>query len=1242
MKLVFKVLSLTILAVCAVQLLYLYSGRNGPLPERDAASRPEVTAMPRTDLAASQQNDHPLELPPNQTQRVDFSVDESSFTEFSERDRKDQYLDWLLFTAIAALQPSTEEYNKILFDLPATRQGYMRPVGTFEFGETRARYIGDGQVLTLIPAGRPEAERKDFLASIADEQRKTQGGKFDRLVVVEYALEPSQARATLTRRGDIDYASLFSADYGYHEQPVGSLADLERFMSTVDDLTLAQKTSGGLLLGGRKILSHAYRSIAIEQVATVWQSEQKIQKALADWDARQTKIIDDFNARWRHRTYTTELERLELERQRDHELAKIQEQLVREQRDLKLVNGSGFSLDPGVDYAGLKKDFESNLPLLQLVAQDRISEQQARATSQALADEKIVPLLELIAALDERSLAGGLLQDIQYINSYQAARYDGALQGTEVGMVLFYTDLMAKLWTIDFVGSSPRRDLIPDFVDDPHAPRTLIYEAESQKLRYARLWLGPSDLGFQVSDELSSVFFAPNATRIYSAGSDPLHPGVELETSAFFAAGIDWWNDHYDEVARIEPEYQRLNQIMKWSIVIGWLNGFSDKAELNFLASVSVDHSKRFPDWATQNSKLKFHQWDEVKFLPAGDKGTTTEALPLLSGPVSSGGVSLASRETAKRAPIALQIDKTLLRSNLDYTAGEGALKNLEGALFTFKGDTPDLASMIARAKPEAKFRATTAQLANSEVERTIIATADTVQLNTRVGDVALGDLKIAGSKNGFSVGWKARDMDRAHMIARDLSISEAPDIALRNNTMVEAVIKFPDDASYAVKLRDSTQWVKLAAEKQPSVDIASGWQMRAAGEQGEAIRAMQASVIKDAELQAAVANQGHIVIETANDGKPFLRISPEAAPTGTRIVQFEDGTTHFSAWVRPPSEAVHLEAGSGVEAVMLGKRLSPEDLDAIRMAAANSNTPIVQLSEASRVRAKLATALQKDEFRIAALDIVNDTKNARLAIDRQIKAELEGNLAVLDARGCNEALHDLDGLILIYGKRPELTLRRSLLQIENGNIEAAVESARINPPRVLTDRQAFFEEVNARLAGGSSSAHGDLYRFAEYADWQDAMARPPRAGELGGSVQSRVAGDRFDFGFQLGSMPSSQPLGPGQLAQVKGSNAVVYHQDIASLNGIDWSAPVDKSLGQVVMGDLGKVIHLPNEDIAHFRPGVIWSPDHTVAFKSAQFDIPHMPGSLYQPCDPSTGICADNDSGDEREQGEVYLVVAK
>ncbi len=83
---------------------------------------------------------------------------------------------------------------------------------------------------------------------------------------------------------------------------------------------------------------------------------------------------------------------------------------------------------------------------------------------------------EAIAAKDERALSQALLhgfqasgipgdkssplvRDIFWKGLIQAARYDGRLQGTETGMVLFYTDLLMKLWALDFTNAAPGRSM---------------------------------------------------------------------------------------------------------------------------------------------------------------------------------------------------------------------------------------------------------------------------------------------------------------------------------------------------------------------------------------------------------------------------------------------------------------------------------------------------------------------------------------------------------------------------------------------------------------------------------------------------------------------------------------------------------------------------------------------------------------------------------------------------------------
>ncbi len=1244
MKKLFSVVATVVLAVCALQLLYLGFGRNDKSPDAAPSSQAAAVEPLRMEPASAAAN-RQLELPRNVKQAVDFAVDEGSFADFTEREQRDQYLDWLLFTTVAALQSSAEEYNRILFDLPTSRQGYMRPVGNFEFGETRSRFIGNGQALALIPANVTAAQRKDFLASIADEQRKNLAGPFTSLIVVEYELDAERGRGTLVRRDDVSYATLFSVEYGYHEAVVTNAAELGQFTKVVPDLTAMEVAPAGLKLGGRKLLARNYRPIDIEQVATVWQSEQKIHKALDDWNDRYKRASDAVHSRWVGRPVRGEAERKRLESQYHQELEEVDRRFDDERSSLKLVKGSGFSLDPSIDFPSLKAAFDAEVPMLKARLADASLEQRISAVSQGLASEDAAPLRRLAyASLGYDVAIAEMLLGLERRHSFQAARYDGDLQGTEVGMVLFYTDLLAKLWAIDYKESSPRHRDIRDFVDHPSIKLSQIYDAESDVLNKARLWFGYTDLGFQRINKKDGILFARNVTRIYSAGSTAFDPGAEGEVGVFLGGPITWWNDHYEEVAQYEPEYERLNQIMKWSVAIGWLNDIEEAARLGYLAGITVDRSKVFPTWAAARSDLRFRRWQSIGFYPAGYKGSKTEALPRLSGPVTSGGVSLASKEVAKRAPIAQQLPKEMLRSNIDYaasSASKGVLKGLDGSMFTLAKVDANLMSTVAKAKPDARFRGAATQLAHADVKRTVAVHTDVVRIETQIGSVPRSGLDIQRVSNGFQVGSRAREVDRAESLARSLSASKSPDSVIRAEPMVESAIK-TGETSYVVKLQGSQKWVKLAAEEQPSVDIASGWQLRASGS-GRGARRMQASVVDEAQLQGIVAES--VVIE-ATGGRPVLRLVPNEIPAGARTVEVEIGGTRLSAWVEPPAGPLHMTAREGgqVDAVRLVQRLGPDEIGAIRTAAANDNAPSLRLPGASQRPASLPKALEDKDFRAAAQVIAEDPASAHRMVDAGISIDLQRNAVLLQTKGLNEALHDLDRLIVIYGKRPDLMLRRGLVQIERGNAQLAGETALAKLPGPMRDRKAFFDELNQRLAS-TPSRERDLRRYAEYADWNDVASQPGRMGSAGTTVRPMVTGGRFDFEAQLAGMPPGQPLSLADVSKVR-PDAIVYRQSSTSLNAVDWAAPADRSLGLVVTGDLGKVVRLSSQDIAHFRPAQIWTPEHAVPFKGLEGNVHNLPPGLgsggYQACNLLTEACSSSESDRKQSEPEVYLVVAE
>jgi hypothetical protein len=236
-------------------------------------------------------------FPINKARTIDLEIDEDALDCLSEREKMDQIRDWLLLTIVSDSGTSAGVANKILYDLPSSRCGYMQPIGNFEYGDIRSRYLGKGQVIALLPQGDDSA-CIDQLAQIVDEHRKNNGERPSLVIVFEYKVSRPTQTAQIVRRQDIDAQELFTEKYGYREARIHGMSDLERFMGEVDDLTYATLDGDAVVLGGRKIKSQAYRGIRVQDVAAVWKSEQSIQTKLASFLARFNAIEKEYDESW--------------------------------------------------------------------------------------------------------------------------------------------------------------------------------------------------------------------------------------------------------------------------------------------------------------------------------------------------------------------------------------------------------------------------------------------------------------------------------------------------------------------------------------------------------------------------------------------------------------------------------------------------------------------------------------------------------------------------------------------------------------------------------------------------------------------------------------------------------------------------------------------------------------------------------------------------------------------------------
>src|SRR5262249_13984237 len=145
-----------------------------------------------------------------------------------------------------------------------------------------------------------------------------------------------------------------------------------------------------------------------------------------------------------------------------------------------------------------------------------------------------------------------------------------------------YTDLLAKLWALDFLNSTPSRHasdvrlaaalLAPGtpaklwpvgylsavrkghrqgegFPSKTSVPLSPIYEKEMEQLDSTRLWFGPADLGFQIAGDRKQLLFGRVSTRVFAKSHSSLQRG-EVAANAASEAFLGWWNEHYEEVAR--------------------------------------------------------------------------------------------------------------------------------------------------------------------------------------------------------------------------------------------------------------------------------------------------------------------------------------------------------------------------------------------------------------------------------------------------------------------------------------------------------------------------------------------------------------------------------------------------------------------------------------------------------------------------------------------------------------------
>ncbi|MEO7195187.1 MAG: hypothetical protein ABIZ05_10240 [Pseudonocardiaceae bacterium] len=268
---------------------------------------------------------------------------------------------------------------------------------------------------------------------------------------------------------------------------------------------------------------------------------------------------------------------------------------------------------------------------------------------------------------------------------YGQARNDGRLEGTNVGMTLFYTDKVAKDWVAG-VGTGVPTKAVGGFIPNSGAdiPWSHCDAAENLKGENGRLWFGQNDPSFTFDGNRVSI--GPQATRLFSRVDG--NGGTEVEPSFGFGRGMRWWDQHYQAVADYEPQYQWLDEIMGWSGALDWLTS-KTPVTLPQLDDTAIRSNLRFQDWYAQHGELRERSPIEFVTPPSAQHEairTTPSAvyktcgLSEIFGGVSLGDLIQRKGDRSFRADVPASVHRDGLfdeTSRFDEATGSGRINQV-------------------------------------------------------------------------------------------------------------------------------------------------------------------------------------------------------------------------------------------------------------------------------------------------------------------------------------------------------------------------------------------------------------------------------------------------------------------------------------------------------------------------------------------------------------------------------------